>query len=40
MLGVVGIIFAVALIIIALATYEDPLDTLVEKYGKKYKLLN
>ena len=38
-LGVLGIIFAVVLIIVAFATYEDPLDALVEKYGRKYSLL-
>jgi len=39
-LGVIGIIFAVVLIIVAFTTYEDPLDALVKMYGKKYGLLN
>ncbi|KAJ8111988.1 hypothetical protein OPT61_g5546 [Boeremia exigua] len=41
-LGVVGIVFAVVLIIVAIATYEDPLDALVENliFSLLYKVAN
>jgi hypothetical protein len=38
-LGIIGVAFAVVMMIVMLTTYEDPINDLVEKYGKKYGLL-
>ncbi|KAH6867266.1 hypothetical protein B0T10DRAFT_502528 [Thelonectria olida] len=38
-LAAAGIVFAVALIIVAFAFQEDPMDDFVEKYGRKYGIV-